>query len=65
MNSLERVIGQLEAHHQDVKRRLVIIEIKIDSLQKQQWKRLGSSAVISFIVTTIVTAAIESLHFWK
>lgn len=65
MGSLDRIIGELKAHYEDTKRRLMVIETKIDTLQEGHWQRLGSSAVISFIVTTLVTAIIESLHLWK
>lgn len=60
MDSVDKLLGKLDAHRDETNRRLDRIEIKIDSLQGFRGKLLGGMIVISFIVSILV----ETIHLF-
>lgn len=60
-DSTNRIIGQLQAHHQDTHARLIQIEKKIDELQIFRWRLAGVSTILAFVVSSFGVALAEFL----
>lgn len=53
MDPIERIIGKLQAHHEDTRKRLGEIEKKIDDLMAFRWRWAGAFSLIALLSSTI------------
>jgi hypothetical protein len=58
----ERLLGQLEAQYQEIHRRLLSLEEKIDSQRLFNGKLVGVIMTLSALCSVVVTVVVEYLR---
>lgn len=63
MDPIERIIGKLQAHHEDTRKRLSEIEKKIDDLMAFRWRWAGTFSIFAIFGSAVCELLIAKV--WR